>query len=124
VLVVVTGVSGSGKSSLAFDIVFEEGRKQYLQSIGMVGDVATEDAFDQIVGIGPTVAVGQAIVRQSNPRSVVGTRTKILTYLGLLYAREGQMPCSICGTIVGGAGGPVCAGCGNVETPLQANVAF
>jgi len=87
VLVVVTGVSGSGKSSLAFDIVFEEGRKQYLQSIGMVGDVASEDAFDQIAGIGPTVAVGQAIVRQSNPRSVVGTRTKILTYLGLLYAR-------------------------------------
>jgi hypothetical protein len=89
--------------------IFEEGCRQYLQSIGMIGDVASEDALDQIAGIGPTVAAGQAIVRQSDPRSMVGARTKILTYLGLLYAREGQMPCSVCGTMVGGAGGPVCA---------------
>jgi excinuclease ABC subunit A len=59
--------------------IFEEGCRQYLQSIGMIGDVASEDALDQIAGIGPTVAAGQAIVRQSDPHSVVGTRTKILT---------------------------------------------
>ena len=120
-LVVVTGVSGSGKSSLVFDILFDQGRKQYLQSIGMISDIAGEDAFDQIAGIGPTVAVQQAIVRQSNPRSVVGTRTKILTYLGLLYARDGRMPCSACGGTVSGTDGLACADCGNVETRLQAN---
>lgn len=59
--------------------IFEEGRRQYLQSIGMIGDVASKDALDQIAGIGPTVAVGQAIVRRSDPRSMVGTRTKTLT---------------------------------------------
>lgn len=119
VLVVVTGVSGSGRSSLVFDILFEEGRRQYLQSIGMIGDVVSEDAFDQIAGIGPIVAVGPAIVRQSTPRSVVGTRIKTLTFLGLLYAQEGQMPYSICGTIVGGAGGPVCAGSWRPSTRLR-----
>ncbi|MBN1889734.1 MAG: excinuclease ABC subunit UvrA [Thermoflexales bacterium] len=119
-LVVVTGVSGSGKSSLAFDIVFEEERKQYLQSIGMLWNIAGEDAFDQIDGIGPTVAVQQAIIRQSNPRSVVGTRTRLLAYLGMLYAREGHMPCSLCGTSVGGD--LACEQCGNVEERLAANV--
>jgi len=120
-LVVITGVSGSGKSTLAFDILFEEGRKQYLRSIGMLGDVASEDAFDHIAGLGPTVAVGQAIVRQSNPRSVVGTRTQILTYLGLLYARDGRMPCPVCGATVGGTAGMRCASCGHVTPPLPAN---
>jgi excinuclease ABC subunit A len=120
-LVVVTGVSGSGKSTLAFDILFEEGRKQYLRSIGMLGDVASEDAFDHIAGLGPTVAVGQAIVRQSNPRSVVGTRTQILTYLGLLYARDGRTPCRTCGATVGGTAGTACPECGHIEPPLQAN---
>jgi excinuclease ABC subunit A len=73
-LVVVTGVSGSGKSSLVFDIIFEEGKRQYLQSIGMIPGITEEDKFDQIAGIGPTVAVQQAIIRQSNPRSVVAAR--------------------------------------------------
>ena len=55
-LVVVTGVSGSGKSSLVFDIIFEEGKRQYLQSIGMIPGITEEDKFDRIAGIGPTVA--------------------------------------------------------------------
>jgi excinuclease ABC subunit A len=118
-LVVVTGVSGSGKSSLVFDIIFEEGKKQYLQSIGMLPGIAEEDKFNQIAGIGPTVAVQQAIIRQSNPRSVVGTKTKLLTYLGLLYAGEGRIACSVCGTAVGGD--LVCGQCGNVEERLEAN---
>ncbi len=118
-LVVVTGVSGSGKSSLVFDIIFEEGKRQYLQSIGMIPGITEEDKFDQIAGIGPTVAVQQAIIRQSNPRSVVGTKTKILSYLGMLYAREGHMACSICGASVGGD--LVCERCGNVEERLEAN---
>jgi excinuclease ABC A subunit len=118
-LVAVTGVSGSGKSSLVFDIIFEEGKKQYLQSIGMIPGITEEDKFDQIAGIGPTVAVQQAIIRQSNPRSVVGTKTKILTYLSLLYAREGRIACSNCGTTVGSD--LVCERCGNVEERLEAN---
>ena len=67
-LVVITGVSDSGKSSLVFDIIFKEGKNQYLQSIGMIPGITEEDKFDQIAGIGPTVAVQQAIIRQSNPR--------------------------------------------------------
>jgi excinuclease ABC subunit A len=118
-LVVVTGVSGSGKSSLVFDIIFEEGKRQYLQSIGMLPGITEEDAFDQIAGIGPTVAVQQAIIRQSNPRSVVGTKTKILAYLGLLFAREGRIACSACGATVGGD--LVCEQCGNAEERLEAN---
>ena len=118
-LVVVTGVSGSGKSSLVFDIVFEEGKRQYLQSIGMIPAITEEDRFDQITGIGPTVAVQQALIRQSNPRSVVGTKTKLLTYLGMLYAREGHIACSICGAGVGAD--LVCEQCGNVEERLEAN---
>ena len=118
-LVVVTGVSGSGKSSLVFDIIFEEGKRQYLQSIGLIPGITEENKFDQITGIGPTVAVQQAIIRQSNPRSVVGTKTKILTYLGLLYAREGCIACSMCGTIVGD--NLVCKQCGNIEERLEAN---
>ena len=118
-LVVVTGVSGSGKSSLVFDIIFEEGKKQYLQSIGMIPGITEEDKFDRIRGMGPTVAVQQAIIRQSNPRSLVGTKTKILAYLGLLYAREGRMLCSSCGTTV--EADLVCGECGNVEERLEAN---
>ncbi len=118
-LVVITGVSGSGKSSLVFDIIFEEGKRQYLQSIGMIPGITEEDKFDQIAGIGPTVAVQQAIIRQSNPRSVVGTKTKILTYLSMLYALEGRMACSICGTTVGGD--LVCERCGNAEERLEAH---
>lgn len=118
-LVVVTGVSGSGKSSLAFDIVFEEGKKQYLQSIGMIPGITDEDRFDHIAGIGPTVAVQQAIIRQSNPRSVVGTKTRILTYLSLLYAREGRRTCSACGALM--SRDLICEQCGNVEERLEAN---
>ena len=117
-LIVVTGVSGSGKSSLAFDILFEEGKRQYLQSIGMLPGITEEDRFDQIAGIGPTVAVQQAIIRQSNPRSLVGTKTRILAYLGMLYARDGRMACSVCGTTVNDA--LICGNCGNAEERLAA----
>jgi excinuclease ABC A subunit len=118
-LIAVTGVSGSGKSSLVFDILFEEGKKQYLQSIGMVPGITEEDKFDQISGIGPTVAVQQAIIRQSNPRSLVGTKTKILAYLGLLFAYEGIMTCSRCGRKVGKD--LVCHQCDNLEERLEAS---
>lgn len=89
-LVVITGISGSGKSSLAFDILFEEGKNQYLRSIGILAGLDNEDRFDTIEGIGPTVAVRQNTVRQSNPRSTVGTKTGILNQLALIYASDGK----------------------------------
>lgn len=84
--IVITGVSGSGKSTLAFDIVFEAGRRSYLQALGVVSSLGEEHGYDQITGLMPTVAVKQGIVRRSNPRSVVGTKTRLLNYLATLYA--------------------------------------
>jgi len=95
-LIVATGVSGSGKSSLVFDILFEEGRKQYLQSLGILAELDDEDKFDSIQGLSPTIAVQQNIIRQSNTRSTVGSRTNIMGMLALLYAGEGQITCSSC----------------------------
>ncbi|MDC7126909.1 MAG: excinuclease ABC subunit UvrA [Spirochaetales bacterium] len=96
-LVAVTGVSGSGKSSLAFDIVFEEGRKQYLQSIGVFSPVDEEDGFESISGIGPAIAVQQNIIRQSNSRSTVGSRSGLLSMLSVLFSTEGVISCSLSG---------------------------
>ncbi len=74
--------------------MFEEGRKQYLQALGAVTNLSEEDSFEAISGLGPTIAVKQGIIRQSNPRSVVGTKPKILSYLGTLYTHDGNMVCS------------------------------
>ncbi|HGM3507209.1 TPA: excinuclease ABC subunit UvrA [Clostridioides difficile] len=116
-LVVATGVSGSGKSSLMFDIVFEEGRKQYLQSLGILAGIDSEDKFDNIQGLAPTIAVQQNIIRQSNPRSTVGTRTNILNMLTLLYSVEGQIMCTMCNTPVGN--NLICNNCGHEEERLR-----
>ncbi|MDF2845032.1 MAG: hypothetical protein K0R00_3458 [Herbinix sp.] len=89
-LVVITGISGSGKSSLAFDILFEEGKNQYLSSIGILNGLDNEDRFDSMEGIGPTVAVRQNTIRQSNPRSTVGSKTGLLNLLALTYASDGR----------------------------------
>lgn len=89
-LIVITGISGSGKSSLAFDILFEEGKNQYLRSIGILAGLDNEDRFDTMEGIGPTVAVRQNTIRQNNPRSTVGTKTGILNQLALVYASDGK----------------------------------
>ena len=116
-LVVATGVSGSGKSSLMFDIVFEEGRKQYLQSLGILAGIDSEDKFDNIQGLAPTIAVQQNIIRQSNPRSTVGTRTNILNMLTLLYSVEGQIMCTMCDTPV--SDNLICNNCGYEEEQLR-----
>ncbi|MBQ4523280.1 MAG: excinuclease ABC subunit UvrA [Lachnospiraceae bacterium] len=88
-LVVITGISGSGKSSLAFDILFEEGKNQYLRSIGVLAGLDKEDRFDTIEGLGPTVSVRQNTIRQSNPRSTVGSKTGILSQLALVFSADG-----------------------------------
>ncbi|MDF2537802.1 MAG: transporter related [Herbinix sp.] len=89
-LTVITGVSGSGKSSLAFDTLYEEGKRRYLMFSGTQFMVDSVPTFDSIQGLSPTVAVEQRIIRQSNPRSTVGTRTKIGSMLGALFATYGE----------------------------------
>ena len=95
-IILITGISGSGKSSLAFDILFEEGMNRYLQSIGFPPKFEDEKPFDLIEGLSPTVAVEQRTTRVFNPRSTVGTKTGIYGLLRMLYATEGVLICPIC----------------------------
>src|SRR5687767_14636583 len=100
-LVVLTGLSGSGKSSLAFDTIFAEGQRRYVESLSayarqFLGQMEKPDV-DQIEGLSPAVSIDQKGV-SSNPRSTVGTVTEIYDYLRLLYARIGHPHCPECGT--------------------------
>ncbi len=99
-LVVITGLSGSGKSSLAFDTIFAEGQRRYVESLSayarqFVGQLEKPDV-DQIEGLSPAVSIDQKGV-SSNPRSTVGTVTEIYDYMRLLYARVGIPHCPVCG---------------------------
>ena len=102
-LVVLTGVSGSGKSSLAFDTLYAEGQRRYIETFSaytrqFLEKLDKPDA-DRIDGIPPAIAVGQRVARRSS-RSTVGTLTEIHDYLGLLYAKLGQVICLDCGAVV------------------------
>ncbi|MBI4480922.1 MAG: excinuclease ABC subunit UvrA [Acidobacteria bacterium] len=102
-LTVVTGVSGSGKSSLAFDTLYAEGQRRYVESMSAYARQFLErmekpDA-DEILGIAPTIAIKQKNTTR-NPRSTVGTTTEIYDYLRLLFARIGQTFCQSCGAQV------------------------
>src|SRR5687768_6223417 len=99
-LVVITGLSGSGKSSLAFDTIFAEGQRRYVESLSayarqFLGQLEKPDV-DQIEGLSPAVSIDQKGVSH-NPRSTVGTVTEIYDYLRLLYARIGVPHCPVCG---------------------------
>lgn len=89
-LTVITGVSGSGKSSLAFDTLYEEGKRRYPMFSDTQFMIDTEPGFDFITGLSPTVAVEQRVIRQSNPRSTVGTRIKISHLLAALFTNYGE----------------------------------
>ncbi|WDV47180.1 ATP-binding cassette domain-containing protein [Clostridiaceae bacterium M8S5] len=89
-LTVITGVSGSGKSSLAFDTLYEEGKRRYLMFSDAQFSVNSVSTFDSITGLSPTVAVEQRVIRQSNPRSTVGTRTRINGMLAMMFATYGK----------------------------------
>ena len=95
-IILITGVSGSGKSSLAFDILFDEGMNRYLQSIGFPPKFEDEKPFDMIEGLSPTVAVEQRTTRVFNPRSTVGTKSGLYGLLRMFYAMEGVLICPIC----------------------------
>jgi excinuclease ABC subunit A len=99
-LVVITGLSGSGKSSLAFDTIFAEGQRRYVESLSayarqFLGQMEKPDV-DQIEGLSPSISIDQKSV-SNNPRSTVGTVTEIYDYLRLLYARIGIPHCPVCG---------------------------
>src|SRR6201985_2849618 len=92
-LVVITGISGSGKSSLAFDTIYAEGQRRYMESFGayarqFIGDMERPDV-DKITGLSPVISIEQKTTNR-NPRSTVGTVTEVYDFLRLLYARIGQ----------------------------------
>src|SRR3990167_8050071 len=102
-LTVITGPSGSGKSSLALDILFTEGKRLYMESLSsyvrqFLG-IAKKPDFDKIEGLCPSIAIEQKTVGH-NPRSTVGTITEIYDYLRVLFARAGLPHCSKCGTVI------------------------
>lgn len=98
-LVVLTGPSGSGKSTLAMDTLQRECQRQYMESMGMVADAVGKPKVEAIVGLSPSISVGQHVTNR-NPRSTVGTVTDIYTYLRVIFARAGERPCPNCGQIV------------------------
>ena len=103
-LVVITGPSGSGKSSLAFDTLYAEGQRRYVESLSayarqFLGQME-KPKYERIRGLSPTIAIQQKAAG-SNPRSTVGTITEIYDYLRVLYARAGEQRCYQCGGPVG-----------------------
>ena len=98
-LTVITGVSGSGKSSLAFDTIYAEGQRRYVESLSAYARQFLERMdkpdVDEITGIAPAIAIRQKNATR-NPRSTVATQTEIYDYLRLLYARAGQTFCHLC----------------------------
>ena len=99
-LVVMTGLSGSGKSSLAFDTIYADGQRRYVESLSsyarmFLGQMDKPDV-DSIEGLSPAISIDQKTTSK-NPRSTVGTVTEIYDYLRLLYARIGVPHCPVCG---------------------------
>ena len=99
-LIVMTGLSGSGKSSLAFDTIFADGQRRYMESLSsyarmFLGQMEKPDV-DSIEGLSPAISIDQKTTSK-NPRSTVGTVTEIYDYLRLMYARIGIPHCPECG---------------------------
>src|SRR5258705_558332 len=104
-LIVITGVSGSGKSSLAFDTLYAEGQRRYVESLSayarqFLGQMEKPDV-DSIEGLSPAISIDQKTTSR-NPRSTVGTVTEIYDYLRLLFARVGHPHCHVCGRPIAG----------------------
>src|SRR5918995_1103688 len=104
-LIVITGLSGSGKSSLAFDTIYAEGQRRYVESLSayarqFLGQMDKPDV-DSIEGLSPAISIDQKTTSR-NPRSTVGTVTEIYDYLRLLYARVGRPHCPVCGRPIAG----------------------
>src|SRR6201747_1587757 len=104
-LVVMTGLSGSGKSSLAFDTIYAEGQRRYVESLSAYArqflELMQKPDVDHIDGLSPAISIEQKTTSR-NPRSTVGTVTEIYDYLRLLFARVGRPHCPICGKPISG----------------------
>src|SRR5215831_11019789 len=104
-LICVTGLSGSGKSSLAFDTIYAEGQRRYVESLSAYArqflQMMEKPDVDSIEGLSPAISIDQKTTSR-NPRSTVGTVTEIYDYLRLLYARIGHPHCPICGKPIAG----------------------
>ncbi len=104
-LICITGLSGSGKSSLAFDTIYAEGQRRYVESLSAYArqflQMMEKPDVDSIDGLSPAISIDQKTTSR-NPRSTVGTVTEIYDYLRLLYARIGQPHCPICGRPIAG----------------------
>ena len=102
-LVVITGLSGSGKSSLAFDTIYAEGQRRYVESLSSYArqfiGIMDKPEVDYIDGLSPAISIDQKSTSR-NPRSTVGTVTEIYDYLRLLFARIGQQHCVQCSDII------------------------
>ena len=98
-LIVMTGLSGSGKSSLAFDTIHAEGQRRYMESMSSYArqfmELQDKPDVDEITGLSPTIAIDQKS-SSHNPRSTVGTVTEIYDFLRLLYSRAGRAHCPTC----------------------------
>ena len=99
-LTVITGLSGSGKSSLAFDTIYAEGQRRYAESLSSYArqfmGMQDKPDVDEIKGLSPTIAIDQKTAAL-NPRSTVGTVAEIYDHLRLLFARIGRQHCPVCG---------------------------
>lgn len=99
-LVVITGLSGSGKSSLAFDTIYAEGQRRYVESLSAYArqflGVMDKPDVEKIEGLSPAISIDQRAISH-NPRSTVGTTTEIYDYLRLLFAKAGVPHCPLCG---------------------------
>src|SRR5437016_13821835 len=106
-LICITGLSGSGKSSLAFDTIYAEGQRRYVESLSAYArqflQMMEKPDVDSIDGLSPAISIDQKTTSR-NPRSTVGTVTEIYDYLRLLYARIGHPHCPVCGRPIAGQG--------------------
>ncbi|HYY04260.1 MAG TPA: hypothetical protein VE736_10280, partial [Gaiellaceae bacterium] len=104
-LICITGLSGSGKSSLAFDTIYAEGQRRYVESLSAYArqflQMMEKPDVDSIDGLSPAISIDQKTTSR-NPRSTVGTVTEIYDYLRLLYARVGRPHCPVCGKPISG----------------------
>src|SRR5438046_4863273 len=104
-LVTITGLSGSGKSSLAFDTIYAEGQRRYVESLSAYArqflQMMEKPDVDSIEGLSPAISIDQKTTSR-NPRSTVGTLTAMCDYLRLLYARVGRPHCPVCGKPITG----------------------
>ena len=102
-MIAITGLSGSGKSSLAFDTIFAEGQRRYVESLSAYArqflHKMQKPDVDEITGLSPAISIDQKS-RSNNPRSTVATITEIYDYLRILYARVGKPHCLVCGRII------------------------